>query len=304
MDNLTHTLTGFVLARAGLERSTSGATLALVLASNLPDIDIVFGLQSTAAYLEHHRDISHSVFGAPLLALALAGLLWLTLRRTRFVPLLACSLAGVSVHVFMDLWTSYGTRVLAPLDRTLYTWDLVFIVDPLILLVLLGTLLACLRLPQPGRMAALGLGLVLCYVGARAVLHMQAVEEGIARVPGAGVVKAAALPSPLEPFRWRFLADTGSAYWTGEVSLREPTALRKREKVPESAVVTRARESSGVARSFFAFSTFPWFEVAPSECGTEVVFRDLRFERPGRDSFAARVLVGPDGSIRRETFRF
>lgn len=305
MDNLTHTLTGVVLARAGLGRSTPGATLALVLASNLPDIDIVFGLQSTAAYLEHHRDVSHSVFGAPLLALALAGVLRLTLRRARFVPLLLCSLVGVSMHVFMDLWTSYGTRVLAPLDRTFYTWDLVFIVDPLILLVLLGTLLACLRLPQPARIAALGLGLVLCYVGARAVLHMQAVEEGIARVPGAGVVKAVALPSPLEPLRWRFLADTGSAYWTGEVSLREPaTALRKRDKVPESAVVTRARESSGVASSFLAFSTFPWFEVAPSEGGTEVVFRDLRFERPGRDSFAARVLVGPDGSIRRETFRF
>ena len=305
MDNLTHTLTGFVIARAGLGRLTPGATLALVLASNLPDIDIVFGLQSTAAYLEHHRDISHSVFGAPFLALALAGVLRLTRRHASFPWLLLCSLVGVSVHVFMDLWTSYGTRVLAPLDRTFYTWDLVFILDPLILLLLLTTLLLCLRQPQPARLAALGLGLMLSYVGARAVLHMQALEEGIARVPRGGVVKAAALPSPTQPFRWRFLADTGSAYWTGEVRLREPvTKLRKREKLPETAVVTRARESSGVANTFLAFSSFPWCEVAPSEGGTEVVFHDLRFERPGRDSFAARILVGPDGSIRREAFRF
>ncbi len=305
MDNLTHTLTGFVIARAGLGRSTPGATLALVLASNLPDIDIVFGLQSTATYLEHHRDISHSVFGAPLLALALAVVLRLTYRHARLIPLLLCSLLGVSGHVFMDLWTSYGTRVLAPLDRTFYTWDLVFIVDPLILLLLLATLLVCLRQPQSARIAALGLGLVLSYVGARAVLHSQALEAGIARVHGGGVVKAAALPLPIEPFRWRFLADTGSAYWTGDVRLREPaTALRKREKLPESAAVVRARESSGVANTFLAFSRFPWCEVAPSEGGTELVFHDLRFERPGRDSFAARILVGPDGSIRRESFRF
>jgi len=305
MDNLTHTLTGLALGRAGLESATPGATLALVLASNLPDIDIVFGLQGTAAYLEHHRDISHSILGAPLLALALAGVLRLTLRHARFLPLALCSLLGVAVHVFMDLWTSYGTRVLAPLDRTFYTWDLVFIVDPAILLMLLTTLLVSIRLPQPARVAALGLGLIVFYVGARAVLHAQALETGIARVPGGGVVKAAALPDPLEPFRWRFLADTGSAYWMGEVRLREPaSALRKRQKLPETAVVTRARESSGVAGIFLAFSSFPWFEVAASEGGTEVVFRDLRFERPGRESFAARVLVGPDGSIRRESFRF
>jgi hypothetical protein len=91
----------------------------------------------------------------------------------------------------------------------------------------------------------------------------------------------------------------------GEVRLREPaSALRKRQKLPETAIVTRARESSGVAGTFLAFSSFPWFEVAPAEGGTEVVFRDLRFERPGRESFAARVLVGPDGRIRRESFRY
>jgi inner membrane protein len=305
LDNLTHTLTGLVFAQAGLGRTTRGGTLALALASNLPDIDIVFGLQSTAAYLEHHRNLSHSVVGAPLLALGLAALLKLCFREARFSRLLTASLVGVAGHVFMDLWTSYGTRVLAPFDRTFFTWDLVFIVDPLILLLLLGTLLATLRLPQPKRLAALGLGLVMSYVGARAVLHAQGLDEGIARVPGGGVVRAAALPLPLDPFRWRFIADTGAAYWTGEVALRGPaTRVVRRHKLAETAATARAREASPVAGSFLAFSSFPWLEVAATGDGTEVIFRDLRFERPGRESFAARVLVGEDGRIRREAFRF
>jgi inner membrane protein len=305
VDNFTHTLTGLVLARAGPGATTRGATLALALASNLPDIDIVFGLRGTAAYLEHHRNLSHSIVGAPLLALGLATVLKLCLREARFARLLTASLLGVAAHVFMDLWTSYGTRVLAPFDRTFYTWDLVFIVDPLILLLLLATLLATLRLPQPKRLAALGLGLVMSYVGARAVLHAQALGEGVARVPGGSVVRAAALPSPLDPFRWRLIADTGAAYWTGEVALRGPaTRLVRRAKLPETAVTTRAREASAVAATFLAFSSFPWLEVAATGEGTEVTFRDLRFERPGRESFAARVLVGQDGRIRREAFRF
>lgn len=305
MDNLTHTLTGLCLARAGFERGSKGATLALALASNIPDADLVFRAQGSLAYLAHHRDLSHSFVGAPLLALALAAGLRLLVRGSRFLTLLGACLVGVSVHVFMDLWTSYGTRVLAPFDRTFYAWDLVFIVDPWLLLLLLATLLAAARLPAPARVASVGLGLMLAYAGGRAVLHQQALEEGVARVPGGAVVRAAALPTPLDPFRWRLLADTGRAYYTGEVRLREPaTPLVRREKLPETAAVVRAREMSDVAGVFLAFSTYPWTEVAETDAGTEVVFRDLRFELPGRESFTARILVGPDGRIRREAFRF
>ena len=40
MDNLTHSLTGLMLSRAGLNRFYPRATLVLVIAANIPDIDI------------------------------------------------------------------------------------------------------------------------------------------------------------------------------------------------------------------------------------------------------------------------
>jgi inner membrane protein len=305
VDNVTHTLTGLVLARAGLGARTRGGTLALALASNLPDIDIVSGLRGTAAYLEHHRDLSHSLVGAPALALGLAAVLRACYREARFGALALCCLAGVAVHVFMDLWTSYGTRVLAPFDRTFYTWDLVFIVDPWLLLLLALTLVAVARLPQPERIAALGLGLMMSYVGARAVLHAQALDEGKARVAGERIVKAAAIPSPLDPFRWRFLADTGDAYWTGEVALRSPVSrLVRREKPKPSEALATARASSSLAHVFLGFATFPWLESSPTPDGTELTLRDLRFERPEHEGLTARILVGNDGRIRSEAFRF
>lgn len=303
MDNLTHTLTGLALARSGLARTSSGASLALVVASNLPDVDVLAGLQGTAAYLQHHRDLSHSVVGAPVAALVLAAALRVTVKGSRFAPLLLCSILGVGVHVFMDLWTSYGTRALSPFDRTWYAWDLVFIVDPFVLVALLAAILLAARVGP--RAATVALGLILFYVGARAVLHTLALEEVVARVPSGGVVRAAALPTPLDPLRWRALADTGTAYWTGEVELggRTPPLVR-RDKQPETEAVVRVRESSRVASIFLDFSRFPWLEVEQTPEGTAVVFSDLRFERRGRESFVTRVLLGPDGRIRSETFRF
>jgi inner membrane protein len=305
VDNLTHTLVGVALAQAGFSRASRGATAAVILASNLPDVDVLFALQGSVAYLAHHRDLTHSVVGAPLLALALAAILFVSVRGARFLGLLSAALAGVAGHVFLDLWTSYGTRVLSPFDHTFYTWDLVFIVDPIILVLLLVTVLLGVGRRLGPSAATVGLGLVLAYVGGRALLHERAVEEALLRIPSGTVRRVAALPAPVDPFRWRVVADTGDSYWTGTVELGargEPFV--RRDKPSEGALVERVREESAVARVFLAFSSFPWVEVETSADGTTVTWRDLRFERRGREAFVARVTIGADGRIRSQTFRF
>src|SRR2546425_11547494 len=76
MDNLTHTLTGVALSQAGLNRKTRFATLALVIGSNLPDVDIVTRLAGSATYLKYHRGITHSVLGVIVLSALLAGAIY------------------------------------------------------------------------------------------------------------------------------------------------------------------------------------------------------------------------------------
>lgn len=305
MDNLTHSLTGLALAQTGLSRRSRGAMAVLVIASNLPDVDLIFGLRGTAAYLEHHRDLSHSIVGAPLLAVVLALAARAVVKQARLPWLLLCSLLGVAGHVFMDLWTSYGTRVLSPFDHRFYAWDLVFIVDPLILALLLGTLLLARRPVFGPRAAAAGLALLLAYVGGREALHASALNKALAQFQPGAVVDAAALPHPLDPLGWRAIVDTGPAYWTGEIRLNGAAALLvRRDKLPETAAVARVREASPLAAVFLAFSRFPWLEVEQTPEGTTVVWRDLRFERKGRESFTTRIVVGRDGRIRSETFRF
>ncbi len=50
MDNITHSLVGLMLARAGLEKTTPRGTAMMVLAANAPDIDAVFWFSGTQTY--------------------------------------------------------------------------------------------------------------------------------------------------------------------------------------------------------------------------------------------------------------
>ncbi|WP_410964399.1 metal-dependent hydrolase, partial [Salmonella sp. SAL4447] len=71
----THTLVGIALARTSLDRVAPFATWTAIIASNLPDIDIVAQFWGTDAYLDHHRGITHAIISLPVLSLALAGLM-------------------------------------------------------------------------------------------------------------------------------------------------------------------------------------------------------------------------------------
>src|SRR5271165_2531436 len=77
MEPVTHFLTGACLGRAGFNRRTAYATLAMTLAAEAPDLDVLWGLRGPVAVLEHHRGITHTFLGAPFVALAVTGVVYL-----------------------------------------------------------------------------------------------------------------------------------------------------------------------------------------------------------------------------------
>jgi len=50
--------------------------------------------------------------------------------------LYAYALLGTLVHLFQDFTNKYGVRPFAPFNPKWYAWDIVFIVDPIMLLAL------------------------------------------------------------------------------------------------------------------------------------------------------------------------
>ena len=136
MDNLTHSLVGLMLARAGLEKTTPHGAAMMVLAANAPDIDAVFWFSGTQTYLQWHRSYPHAIALAPLVAL-----LPMLLARARFSwPSFLASLIGVFSHLLLDWTNSYGIPLLLPFSARRWRLDITNLFDIWISAILLGAL--------------------------------------------------------------------------------------------------------------------------------------------------------------------
>ncbi len=189
MDNLTHTLFAVTLGRTPLGRVGRGTTTALVIASNVPDIDIITTVRGGAAYLRWHRGPTHGPLGIVVLGLLTAAIVWAIQRRldrrtdrpdaepsASFGMLVVVSMVGVLCHILMDFPTSYGTRLLSPSSWQWFAADLMPIVDLYLIAVLFaGLLFGQVSEASRRRNAAIVLVFMAANYGARAVAHHQAI---------------------------------------------------------------------------------------------------------------------------------
>ena len=208
MDNLTHSLVGAVLGRAGLKRLTPYAMPALIISANLPDIDSfvarLWGEEPIAA----HRGFTHGLGGLvtmPFLAAAII-LLWQRFRPSKEGPvklrglLLACFLGTLS-HPLLDFTTSYGTRLLEPFSHRWFYGDTLFIMDPWIWLMLILGLEMSWRAERLGknwtRPAIWALGAMLGYIALNAAISLRAValtRPLVERVTKPQIIQAGEVP--------------------------------------------------------------------------------------------------------------
>ena len=149
MDGLTHSLVGLTSAKAGLERLSPYTAAVCILSANAPDIDVVSGFFGGRwVLLKYHRGITHSIVGALVLGVLIPSILfgieraianWRQRPPTiRYRGLLAASLIAAATHPLMDWTNNYGLRPLLPWDGRWFYGDLVFIIDPYLILVLGG----------------------------------------------------------------------------------------------------------------------------------------------------------------------
>ena len=138
MDNVTHTLTGLMLARVGLDRLCPRAAALLIIASNLPDADIVARMEDSITYLDYHRHLTHAVAFSPVVAIVTVLLVRLFSRGAfPYVRSFLISLFGVFAHLTFDATNMYGIRLALPGSAKWYELDVLHVLDPWIMAVLL-----------------------------------------------------------------------------------------------------------------------------------------------------------------------
>lgn len=334
------------MGRAGLNRKTALATATLVLAAEAPDLDVLSGFGGSGFGLNHHRGFTHSFLGIPLVAVVVVGFVYGVWRvrggktgnpnlRPRWGLLFgyAC-LAGLS-HIFLDFTNNYGVRPFWPFFERWYSWDIVFIVEPVLLVVMtLGLILPSLfslineeigagkqrvKGGPRGRLAAtLALAGVVGYWGVCEFEHGRAVAALEGRsYRGADAIRVSAYPSMTNPFRWTGVAETAGFFATMKVdSLTpevDPDGQMQIQFKPEETPVTLAAKKTYLGRVYLSWAQYPIteteeFEHDPVDNGRAayvVRFRDLRYDNPGsiaRGALGARVMLSRDLRVVDEEF--
>ena len=300
MEPVTHFLTGACLGRAGLNRKTALATLTLTLAAEAPDLDVLSRFRGPAFAFTHHRGFTHSFLGVPIDAAVVVGfvyLIWLLRGRKLKDPNLpprwgllffyAC-LAGLS-HILLDFTNNYGVRPFWPFSEKWYSWDIVFIFEPVMFVLLLLGLIAPslfalidkeIGVPQRGprgRLAATVALLAVVFMWAvRDFEHRRAVNALQSRTyQGADPLRASAYPSLSNPFRWYGVVETSNFFalapvdsLTPEVDPGDAAGGAAEDKLtifykPEETPITLAAKRSYLGRVYLDWAQYPITQTVP-----------------------------------------
>jgi len=302
MDNLTHSLAGALLGQMGLKRSSRLAMAGCVLGANAPDIDVFAPFFLPVDNIAFHRGPTHALWGAPLLAAAIVGLLWLYDRWRpgkqgtppfRTGSLFIATLLATLSHPFLDWLTTYAVNLFTPFDRGWYSANAIFIVDWIYwLLLITGIVWSARRYrrdkPYPARPAQFAGVLLLGYIAGNMAWSAHAQRSMAAALRGRGIqpTLVVASPPPLAFWRrtmaWRSTTQWGSGSFDPVQGLAFAPAVQPLRL--DDPRFVRARQERRQVRSFLYWSRMP----VVVEQGGRAFLTDQRYYRQLRLPGSAR----------------
>ena len=316
MDDLTHALTGTLIARAGLGQVyDKTATRVLWLSALFPDSDIVLSFFGFQTYILYHRGITHSLVALPIFALLLATLFYRFSHIKRFWYLTFLCSIGLTSHIILDLITSYGTMIFYPLSDKRYVLDYVFIIDLVFTALVAAPLIYSRLTSQRGeRFCRLALLLLFVYLCAAAFHHRLVLNKlkNICQEKKLVVLELDALPQPFTPYNWLCLVKTPTGIYQTWLHLGQNADFDFRWfPYPNSNRFIAAAERLDAAKLYRWFARYPVIEygVENPEDRHIVEYFDLRFNtrlfglHHGRP-FVLQIVLDNQGKVITQSFKW
>ncbi len=294
MDTLTHTLSGVGLAfvaqaiSPGIDEVTLGLIGFGVLASNAPDFDVVTKGFGNYTFINNHRGLTHTVFAWPILAAPMALLFSLiSLANIGFMPLFIFALASIALHVFLDVFNSYGTMILAKGKWVRLSVTHTF--DPVITSALILGIISSFLYRDIEYMFLYFLLGILVYMLLR-VLYKRVIIKNVRNAyPNA---KRTIIIATSKPYRWYVAIDNGNEYHTFRIIWKEVLRLNVVKKQNDADKYMHLLENDKIYHLFTKFS--PMYNSHME--GDHLLLTDMRYRKAGYFYFKATFIIR-DGKI-------
>lgn len=261
-----------------------GVVAATVLGGIAPDVDAAIMAVGWDVYLRWHDAGTHALAGTPLVALATGAFVRTWAPSTSLVGLTFAAWLGVLSHVFFDLYSCAGIRLLWPVSDRLISAPIAAMADPGALVVLLVGAFALWVWPRvPRTAAALVMALLAVVSAARLTTRAWATSayEQAASAVGAATDAVAIEAEWGSVAGWAFFDRTTDGRirawsidgWTGEARLRFDIPPERHTPFAQASLADFATAHNFVPTHQFAFAA-----ERHNEDGSRVVFwSDARF---------------------------
>ena len=303
-------MAGWALGQAGLKTTTRKGLAALILAANMPDIDVFFG-NAPWDPLAIHRGFTHGLAGGVLvMPPILAGLLWLLDRwqlsrgtafksglPMRFGWLVLVCYLGALTHPLLDLLTTYSVQLFSPFSNRWYHADGLFIIDIWLWLLLAIAIGLSKRREQKGRewrrVPQVAIGIILAYIGVNLLITDRATAAVRNWAGGRQGEALFASPPPLEFWKRGLVWREDGCYRRSEYDPIRGGLAAVSECQPTNMADPTVREAvrrDPSLQKFLKWSILPQADVRRDGCLAHVAIGDARYGE-GRRSRLARESV-------------
>ena len=300
MDTLTHTLMGGTIVGLAtidpnIDALSTGFIITVVGASLVPDTDTILKLKDNATYIKNHRGITHSLpftfLVWPMLITFLATLLFdLPFGATYLWVQLA-----VFLHVFVDIFNSYGTQALRPIDFTWIQIGIINTVDYFIIIMHVLYFLLWFIGFSPVELFFILYAVLFVYYVVRFLMQRTIKRRVEHQLPHQNIERVFVLPT-LKFFVWRVVVVTETHYYIGQ-SVRGTMmfydTFEQKDWLPQE--IHDIVKFDKNLRTFIFFSSIYRYELKELDDNKmEVRFIDLRYLKNGHYSFVAIMIIDLD----------
>ncbi len=295
MDTGTHVVMGISLgglamidpAIATNSELATAVMIATVVGSQAPDFDTVLKLHNNAVYIRNHRGITHSLPAVLLWPLMITGGILLFYQDINWHSVLLWSFIAVALHVFVDIFNSYGTQALRPFSNRWIALGIINIFDPFIFFSHATAILLWIIGIDPKLIFATLYMINIFYYLWRISEKRKVVGHAKKWHPDATHIFVS--PS-IRWNQWHLVIRTPEVLFVaesrnGEIDYFEQYSF---DPIPNIPIINAARKDPNLA-AFLSFSpTYRW-EIDDRGELIEVRFIDLRYRSKGHYPFVAIV---------------
>lgn len=262
----------------------------------IPDLDILLQSEEPLAEWKYHRGITHSLWFGPVVGSIIGWCAWKLARWRKpesagaadgaLKYWIALWVLAIFTHPLLDVFTVYGTQLLAPFSRTRFAISGVPIIDPVYTFILIAGLVAIWRFGARSRTAAIASAIALTMTTSYLFLGW-AQNSRAEKLARASLSAQGVNPEVLNAYTtmftiWqrRLVATTKDRHMVGFVSTLNPQPINWRviARDPNATTLADAALATPDGQDFRRFAVGPLHARLD---GSTLRLYDMRYGFPG-----------------------